>query len=97
LAIELDGDSHFKPGAKAHDAKRDQYISEFGISITRINNNEIYDNLDNVVEFIASLIIQFSATETPNPPVSPLGKGGHSQSLDPPELIKQEDMKERIE
>jgi very-short-patch-repair endonuclease len=52
LAIELDGDSHFQPGAREHDRKRDQFIESFGIRIVRVLNSDVYDNLDGVLEMI---------------------------------------------
>ncbi|MBD3675974.1 MAG: DUF559 domain-containing protein [Planctomycetaceae bacterium] len=56
LAIELDGDSHFKEGAKSRDKIRDNYLSEYAIEIVRITNDEIFDNLDNVLEMLANQV-----------------------------------------
>lgn len=63
LAIELDGDSHFKVGAKTRDAVRDNYISEYGIEIVRITNDEIFDNLDNVLEMLADQVSNLSNSD----------------------------------
>ena len=52
LGIELDGDSHFQPGAPEYDRKRQQFIESFGIRIVRILNTEVYENLDGVLEMI---------------------------------------------
>src|SRR5271157_739901 len=52
LGIELDGGSHFRPGAPEYDRKRQQFIESFGIRIVRILNTEVYGNLDGVLEQI---------------------------------------------
>ncbi|MGQ0637326.1 MAG: endonuclease domain-containing protein [Planctomycetaceae bacterium] len=53
LGVELDGDSHYFPGAKVRDAKRDMTIAGFGIRILRIINTEVYENLEGVIEYLA--------------------------------------------
>ena len=50
LGIELDGDSHFREGASEYDMRRDDFIASYGIRIVRILNDEVYANLDGVVE-----------------------------------------------
>jgi very-short-patch-repair endonuclease len=72
LAIELDGDSHFTQEAKQYDAQRQQYIESFGIRFLRFTNQDVYENLDGVLEAI-SLAVQ------ENPPQSPLFKGGSEE------------------
>ncbi len=52
LGIELDGDSHFQPGALEYDRKREQFIESFGIRIVRVLNSDVHDNLDGVLEMI---------------------------------------------
>jgi very-short-patch-repair endonuclease len=54
LAIELDGDSHFTPEAKVNDTERQQFIESFGIRFLRFTNQDIYENLDGVIEAIAA-------------------------------------------
>jgi very-short-patch-repair endonuclease len=58
LGVELDGDSHFQPGAAEYDRKRQQFIESFGIRILRILNTDIYENLDGVLEMIAREILE---------------------------------------
>lgn len=53
LGIELDGDSHFREGGQAYDARRDQHIASFEIRVVRILNDEVYSNLDSVLEQLA--------------------------------------------
>ena len=57
LGIELDGDSHFHPGAPEYDQKRQQFIESFGIRIVRILNTEVYENLDWVLEMIGREVL----------------------------------------
>jgi very-short-patch-repair endonuclease len=58
LAIELDGDSHFRAGAPEHDEKRRQFIESFGIGIIRFLNTEIRENLDGVLERIGREVLE---------------------------------------
>jgi very-short-patch-repair endonuclease len=58
LGIELDGDSHFQPGAAEYDRKRQQFIESFGIRILRILITDIYENLDGVLEMIGREILE---------------------------------------
>ena len=57
LAIELDGDSHFREGAREYDEQRTQFIERFGIGIVRILNSDVYDNLDGVLEMIGNEVL----------------------------------------
>ena len=57
LGIELDGDSHFESGAPEYDNKRQQFIESFGIRTVRILNRDVYENLDGVLEMIASEVV----------------------------------------
>ena len=52
LGIEVDGDSHFLPGAKEKDSRRQSYIEQCGIRILRFTNDEVRTNLDGVLERI---------------------------------------------
>jgi very-short-patch-repair endonuclease len=58
LAIELDGESHFRPGASDHDAERQNYIESFGIEFLRFTNEEIFENLDDIIERITEKVLQ---------------------------------------
>ena len=59
LAIEIDGPTHFKPGAKLKDDRRQKYIESFGILFLRFLNNDIYENLDGVIKRIGDYILDF--------------------------------------
>ncbi len=51
VVIELDGDQHGKDHG-ARDAKRDAYIEDKGWTVLRFWNNEVYENINGVLETI---------------------------------------------
>lgn len=57
LAIELDGDSHYTDEAKEYDQIRDNYLQSVGINVIRYSNQEIYENLEGVLEDIRSYLL----------------------------------------
>ena len=57
LGIELDGDSHFRAGAREYDHERQRFIESFGIRIVRVLNTEVYENLDGVLEMIGREVL----------------------------------------
>ena len=58
LAIELDGDSHFREGAREYDQQRTQFIERFGIRVMRILNSDVYENLGGVLEMIGNEVLK---------------------------------------
>jgi very-short-patch-repair endonuclease len=52
LAIEIDGDSHFTPGAEEIDKARQEYIEAYGIRFLHFTNPEVCENLDGVCQMI---------------------------------------------
>ncbi len=56
LGIEIDGESHFQDGAAHYDEERQIFIESAGISFLRFTNNEVYQNLNGVLEVIAQKI-----------------------------------------
>jgi very-short-patch-repair endonuclease len=56
LAIEIDGESHFKEGAAEYDNARQEFIESTGIKFIRFTNNDVYANLSGVLESIAQNI-----------------------------------------
>lgn len=56
LGIEIDGESHFQKGAAQYDEERQSFIESAGVSFLRFTNNEVYQNLDGVLEVIAQKI-----------------------------------------
>ncbi|WP_338116906.1 endonuclease domain-containing protein [Vibrio maerlii] len=56
LAIEIDGNSHFKEDSKSSDAVRDDYLNGLGIRVLRFTNSDIMQNLEVVLSSIRSAI-----------------------------------------
>lgn len=52
LAIEIDGESHYREGSEDHDRKRQAYIESTGIQVLRFTNRDIYERMDGVLEMI---------------------------------------------
>ena len=55
IIIELDGGQHAK--AKKKDSKRDKLLSENGFTVLRFWNNDIFNNLEGVLEAISKKCI----------------------------------------
>ncbi|NIP32870.1 DUF559 domain-containing protein, partial [Candidatus Saccharibacteria bacterium] len=51
IIIELDGGQHAK--AKKKDSKRDKLLNENGFTVLRFWNNDIFSNLEGVLEVIS--------------------------------------------
>jgi very-short-patch-repair endonuclease len=49
LVIEVDGNSHFVPGAQEKDLERQSWIGQFGFRFLRFTNEEVYGDLEGVV------------------------------------------------
>jgi very-short-patch-repair endonuclease len=65
LAIEIDGDSHYYSAAQKYDTERQKYIESCGIHFLRFTNNEIYDNLDGVLQMIYEHTMKYKIKSTP--------------------------------
>jgi len=52
LAIEIDGASHLDEEAIEYDKKRQEFIESVGIKIIRFKNEEVFVNIDRVIEEI---------------------------------------------
>jgi very-short-patch-repair endonuclease len=52
LAIELDGDGHFSLAGDERDTQRTEYLTSKDIRVLRLENKEIFQNLDLVLETI---------------------------------------------
>ena len=52
LAIEIDGDTHQTDNEIAHDRKREQFLHGIGIRVLRFTNDEVYEDLERVLETI---------------------------------------------
>jgi len=56
LAIEIAGESHFQEGAAHYGKERQIFIESTGINFWRFTNNQVYENLNGVLEIIAQKI-----------------------------------------
>jgi len=56
LAIELDGCIHDLPEVKNHDNDRMKVIEQLGVTVLRFTNDEIFNDLNNVINKIINNI-----------------------------------------
>jgi adenine-specific DNA-methyltransferase len=49
LIIEIDGDSHYEPGAQERDQKREMYLRIQGFTVLRIGNRQTVDEIEAVL------------------------------------------------
>ena len=68
LIIEIDGDIHDVEEVKQYDSAREQSLKEFGLTILRFRNEEVFNNADAILEKIDETIRILQS--------SPLGDGG---------------------
>ena len=73
LIIEIDGDSHFQPGAKEKDDVREAYLRDAEFHMLRFSNHYTCECTDAVLEQIGAYL-GYSSDEPP--PLSPLPPGG---------------------
>jgi very-short-patch-repair endonuclease len=75
LVVELDGDSH--DGREGYDANRTAELAVNGAEVIRFVNNDVYRNLDAVLEAILTACERHRASPSPGAlPPSPLcGRG----------------------
>ena len=52
LAVELDGGQHTDEKQKIYDQKRTDYLESQGVKVLRFWDNEVWENLDSVLEKI---------------------------------------------
>lgn len=56
LVIELDGKYHEEKYQKIHDVYRDSEMERFGIQVVRFKNEEIFKDMERVLDQIKSII-----------------------------------------
>jgi len=61
LALEIDGDSHYRKDAEFSDREREAYIEAFGIRFIRFTNKEVYENIDGVLLKIRGKISEITS------------------------------------
>jgi very-short-patch-repair endonuclease len=67
LAIELDGGQHNEPDAKARDKERSEFLAGHDIQVLRFWNNEVFTNLEGVLEKIYGVLMENAALKAPPP------------------------------
>jgi very-short-patch-repair endonuclease len=72
LGIEVDGSVHDQQEIVAYDKERQMYIESFGITILRIKNEQVLNEIDDVLNWIENKISELTITT----PISPPYKGG---------------------
>jgi len=50
LIVELDGESH--DGREAYDSRRSKFLKSLGLTVMRVTNDQVLDNLDGVAAAI---------------------------------------------
>jgi very-short-patch-repair endonuclease len=65
LAIEIDGPSHLEEGPGEYDNTRQSYIEALGIRFLRFKNDEVYGDLDEVLDTIGAKIRDLTSSELP--------------------------------
>jgi len=63
LVIELDGHSHNNDDSYFYDDKRDLMLRSLGLEVVHYSNQEVFKDLENIVEDIKSVCDNISAKE----------------------------------
>ena len=74
LVVELDGATHSADEELRHDARRTQFLQALGYRVLRFANEEVYRNLDGVLETILGELGE--STDRCSRPLSPLAGRG---------------------
>ncbi|MFN6464364.1 MAG: endonuclease domain-containing protein [Nostoc sp. DedVER02] len=65
LAIETDGDSHYQDGVPEYDRDRQAFLESKGTRFLRFTNQEVYQNIDGVVDKIREVICRLREVTPP--------------------------------
>jgi very-short-patch-repair endonuclease len=58
LAVELDGGQHNEDMASSKDLQRTAFLEQHGIMVLRIWNNEVFQNLEGVLQKIYDVLVE---------------------------------------
>lgn len=64
LVIEVDGPSHAEPGAAERDLERTRWLEREGYRVLRFWNQEVYENVDGVLDTIYAALYGSLGTES---------------------------------
>ena len=62
LVIEVDGTTHWTEEAQSYDARRRVYLQRLGWQEIRVTNEEVYRDLERVMEFVFHAAINLKRT-----------------------------------
>ncbi len=85
LAIELDGGQHNQSAAIDKDRQRTEWLAQQGIQVLRFWNNEVFENLEGVLQRVWEVLHGAEGAALPPPGLPPLG-GGDAGSLGKEEI-----------
>jgi very-short-patch-repair endonuclease len=68
--LEVDGGQHFTTSGKAKDRAREDFLRSLGLSVLRVSDLDVFENLEGVVQRV------WEVAETAQSPQSPLSKKG---------------------
>jgi very-short-patch-repair endonuclease len=91
LAVELDGGQHGYPQGLAADHEREEFLQREGVRVLRFWNNEVWENVDGVLETIRQVLVG----EVPPHP-NPLPRRGEGISPVPSSPLGGEDQGEGV-
>ena len=66
LVIEVDGDTHFCPGAQDRDEIRGRFLTNEGYRVIRVTNSDVMHNLDGVITVVLNAL-DLSSRSPPSP------------------------------
>ena len=58
IVIELDGSEHYSEQGKQYDEERTAYLKEYGLTVIRVLNSEVFGNFRGVCEYIDDIVKQ---------------------------------------
>lgn len=79
VIIELDGGQH--ADSTTYDARRTDFLEGAGFLVLRFWNNEVFDNIEGVVEVIIATLAARTTTPSPPNPSGPAQCAGRSADL----------------
>jgi cyclase len=65
FVIEIDGPIHDSEEAKSNDAKRQETLEGFGLTVIRFTNEQIKNDVENVIKVISSTITNLTLNRKP--------------------------------
>ena len=65
LVIELDGYSHNFEETLDKDRKKEQFLNDLGITVLRVDDEEVMKDMNNVLKEIEGYILNFEKIHTP--------------------------------